>query len=144
MLYSKLVPELYTSPCHCNNVQARQRAELSATDAADKLKAYASSEHSRTRDGGPPGVHDKAMADLDASLMQRLEQDDATNTKLLEALKTAQVITRTCLCCWQSAIGLNAQRGAACHTFQISLRNLQQCFDTAYYKQATSCSCVSI
>ena len=31
------------------------------------------------------------MADLDASLMQRLDEDSATNHKLLESLKAAQV-----------------------------------------------------
>ena len=80
--------EMCTSGC----LQARQRAELSATDAEDKLKAYVWSVDPRNGDGSQAeGARAKAMADLDASLMQRLDEDSATNHKLLETLKVAQV-----------------------------------------------------
>lgn len=41
--------------------------------------------------GGAQGDQAKAMADLDASLMQRLDEDSATNHKLLESLRATQV-----------------------------------------------------
>ena len=37
------------------------------------------------------------MADLDASLMQRLDEDSATNHKLMESLKATQVGMHQCL-----------------------------------------------
>ena len=87
-------------------MQARQKAELSATDAEDKLKAFVSSAKSRSGEGrreSKGGQEDqaKAMADLDASLMQRLDEDSATNHKLMESLKATQVgaCTSCMLCC---------------------------------------------
>ncbi len=72
--------------------QARQRAELNATDAEDKLKAYVWAADPRNGEGAPgEGGHAKAMADLDASLMQRLDEDSATNHRLLDSLTAAQV-----------------------------------------------------
>ena len=75
--------------------QARQRAELSATDAEDKLKAQVRSAKPGSGEGvqapGAQGDQAKAMADLDASLMQRLDEDSATNHKLLESLRATQV-----------------------------------------------------
>ena len=74
-------------------MQARQKAELSATDAEDKLMAYVSSRSGEGRRGSKGDQQDqaKAMADLDASLMQRLDEDSATNHKLMESLKATQV-----------------------------------------------------
>ena len=77
-------------------LQARQRAELNATDAEDKLKAYLWAAEPQKGEGVSEGAkaegqQAKAMADLDASLMQRLEEDSATNHKLLNTLKDAQV-----------------------------------------------------
>ncbi|KAL3159508.1 hypothetical protein ABBQ38_009926 [Trebouxia sp. C0009 RCD-2024] len=73
---------------------ARQRAELSASDAEDKLKANVRSARRRSSEGvqagGAQGDQAKAMADLDASLMQRLDEDSATNHKLLESLRATQ------------------------------------------------------
>ncbi|KAL0031206.1 hypothetical protein WJX77_009499 [Trebouxia sp. C0004] len=70
---------------------ARQRAELNATDAEDKLKAYVWAADPRNGEGVPgEGEQAKAMADLDASLMQRLDEDSATNHRLLDSLKAAQ------------------------------------------------------
>lgn len=97
-------------------MQARQQAELSATTAEDKLKAHASSVQSRNGEAGRASKGDhargyqakgdqangdqaKAMADLDASLMQRLDEDCATNHRLMESLKATQV--GTCMCCFQ-------------------------------------------
>lgn len=82
--------------CTCVSLlQARQRAELNATDAEDKLKAYVWAADPRSEEGARgEGQQAKAMADLDASLMQRLEEDSATNHRLLDSLKQAQV----CLC----------------------------------------------
>ena len=72
--------------------QARQRAELNATDAEDKLQAYVWAADPRNGEGGPgEGEQAKAMADLDTSLMQRLDEDSATNHRLLDSLKAAQV-----------------------------------------------------
>ena len=72
--------------------QARQRAELNATDAEDKLKAYVWAADPRNGEGVPgEGEQAKAMADLDASLMQRLDEDSATNHRLLDSLRAAQV-----------------------------------------------------
>lgn len=75
--------------------QARQRAELSATDAEDKLKAQERSAKPCSGEGvqapGAAADQAKAMADLDASLMQRLDEDSATNHKLLESLRATQV-----------------------------------------------------
>lgn len=77
-------------------MQARQRAELSATESEDKLKVLVSSAEARGGEGrrGSRGAQEeqaKAMADLDASLMQRLDEDSATNHKLMESLKATQV-----------------------------------------------------
>lgn len=72
--------------------QARQRAELNATDAEDKLKAYVWAADPRNGEGAQgEGQQAKAMADLDASLMQRLDEDSATNHRLLDSLRAAQV-----------------------------------------------------
>ncbi len=72
--------------------QARQRAELNATDAEDKLKAYVWAADPRNGEGAPgEGEQAKAMADLDASLMQRLDEDSATNHRLLDSLRAVQV-----------------------------------------------------
>ena len=72
--------------------QARQRAELNATDAEDKLKAYVWAADPRNGEGAPgEGEQAKAMADLDASLMQRLDEDSATSHRLLDSLRAAQV-----------------------------------------------------
>lgn len=94
--------------CVTATLQARQKAEVSTTDAEDKLKAFVSSAAPRSgeaRRGSKGGQEDqaKAMADLDASLMQRLDEDSATNHKLMESLKATQVAacipcTRTVLC----------------------------------------------
>ena len=92
---SRLLPTLHQvcPECALCHAQARQRAELSATDAEDKLKAYMWSVEPRSGEGAQTeGAHAKAMADLDASLMQRLDEDRATNHKLLQSLQAAQVI----------------------------------------------------
>lgn len=69
-------------------LQARQRAELNATDADSKLKALIwTNDHSTSSDK----KHSQAVADMDASLMQRLEQDSSNNQRLSEALQAAQV-----------------------------------------------------
>ncbi len=74
-------------------LQARQRAELNATDAEDKLKAYVWAADPRNGEGAEgEGQQAKAMADLDASLMQRLDEDSTTNHRLLDSLKAAQVM----------------------------------------------------
>ena len=73
-------------------VQARQRAELNATDAEDKLKAYLwAAEPGNGEAAKGEGQQAKAIADVDASLMQRLDEDSAANRKLLHSLKEAQV-----------------------------------------------------
>ena len=82
-------------------MQARQKAEVSSTDAEDKLKAFVSSAAPRSgegRRGSKGGQEDqaKAMADLDSSLMQRLDEDSATSHKLMESLKATQV--GACVC----------------------------------------------
>lgn len=87
--------------------QARQRAELNATDAEDKLKAYVWAADPRNGEGAQgEGQQAKAMADLDATLMQRLDEDSATNHRLLDSLSAARVrafgaITclELCSCC---------------------------------------------
>lgn len=69
-------------------LQARQRAELSATDADSKLKALMwANDHSSSSDK----KRSQALADVDASLMQRLEQDSSDTQRLSAALKSAQV-----------------------------------------------------
>lgn len=69
-------------------LQARQRAELNATDADSKLKALIwANDHSSSSDK----KHSQALADVDASLMQRLEQDSSDTQRLSAALKSAQV-----------------------------------------------------
>ena len=78
--------------------QARQRAELNATDAEEKLKAYVWAADPRNGEGAQgEGQQAKAMADLDASLMQRLDEDSATNHRLFDSLRAAQVWVSWCM-----------------------------------------------
>ena len=70
-------------------MQARQRAELNATEADSKLKAVIWANDSSTSSSDKK--QNQTLADVDASLMQRLDQESSNNHRLLEAIKAAQV-----------------------------------------------------